>query len=204
MMMMMIWNDRPNNGVCLLPALLTLTSPLLSAQWTLVIIITVREVLKNADGKKLVLSTNLTPHPLPQFVLFKWQFSATFKALLIAIDMTKEPITKWKLVLGVLELFYIAAKGRVQKKMWKSMVFCQTGGGGVSEGGKKPNCFFEQSIFQRLSRIILGPPKHVLHLVWSAYFISTAVRTALKVARTPQILGGKKGNYRSHYKSKKL
>ena len=44
---------------------------------------------------------------------------------------------------------------------------------------KKPNCFFEKSIFQRVSRIILGPPKHVLHLVWSAYFISTAVRTAL-------------------------
>ena len=41
-----------------------------------------------------------------------------------------------------------------------------------------------------------------LHLVWSAYFISTAVRTALKVARTPQILG-ENGNYRSHYKSKK-
>merc|ERR1712198_551504 len=54
---------------------------------------------------------------------------------------------------------------------------------------KKPNCFFEKSIFQRVSRIILGPPKHVLHLVWSAFFISTAVRTALKVARTPQILG---------------
>ena len=71
-----------------------------------------------------------------------------------------------------------------------------------SKGGKKPNCFFEKSIFQRVSRIILGPPKHVLHLVWSAYFISTAVRTALKVARTPQILGGN-GNYGSHYKSKK-
>ena len=54
---------------------------------------------------------------------------------------------------------------------------------------KKPNCFFDKSIFQRVFRIILGPPKHVLHLVWSAYFISTAVRTALKVARTPQILG---------------
>ena len=60
-------------------------------------------------------------------------------------------------------------------------------GGGVSEGGKKPNCFFETSIFQRVSRIILGPPKHVLHLVWSAYFISTAVRTALKVARACKI-----------------
>ena len=51
---------------------------------------------------------------------------------------------------------------------------------------KKPNCFFFLSIFQRVSRIILGPPKHVLHLVWSAYFISTALKTALKVA---QIIG---------------
>ena len=33
---------------------------------------------------------------------------------------------------------------------------------------KKPNCFFEKSIFQRVSRIILGPSKHVLHLVWRA------------------------------------
>ena len=75
-------------------------------------------------------------------------------------------------------------------------------GGGVSEGGKKPNCFFEKSIFQRVSRIILGPSKHVLHLVWSAYFISTAVRTALKVARTPQILGGKKAIIEAILKAK--
>ena len=77
-----------------------------------------------------------------------------------------------------------------KKKNWKKYGLLPTrGGGGVSEGDEKPNCFFEQSIFQRVSRIILGPSKHVLHLVWSVYFISTAVRTALKVARTPQILG---------------
>ena len=81
------------------------------------------------------------------------------------------------------------------------MVFCQTRGG-LSEGGKKPNCFFEKSIFQRVSRIILRPPKHVLHLVLSAYFISTAVRTALKVARTPQILGGKKAIIEAIIKAK--
>ena len=45
---------------------------------------------------------------------------------------------------------------------------------------------------KKVFQYVPGPPKHVLHLVWSAYFISTAVRTALKVARTPQILGGKK------------
>ena len=78
-----------------------------------------------------------------------------------------------------------------QKKREKVWSFAKPGGGGVSGGGENPYCFFENSIFQRVSRIILGPSKHVLHLVWSAYFISTAVRTALKVARTPQILGGK-------------
>ena len=36
--------------------------------------------------------------------------------------------------------------------------------------------------FQRACRIILGPPKHVLHLVWSAFVKYTANRTALKVA----------------------
>ena len=77
-----------------------------------------------------------------------------------------------------------------RKKCEKVWSFAKPGGSpGVV---KKPNCFFETEFFQRVSRIILGPPKHVLHLVWSAYFISTAVRTAFKVARTPQILGGKK------------
>ena len=61
------------------------------------------------------------------------------------------------------------------------MVFCQTRGG-VSGGGEKPNCFFETEFFQRVSRIILGPPKHVLHLVWSVLGIYTAIITALKVA----------------------
>ena len=42
------------------------------------------------------------------------------------------------------------------------MVFCQTGGGSP-EVVKKPNCFFEKSTFQRVSRIILGPPKQVHH-----------------------------------------
>ena len=38
--------------------------------------------------------------------------------------------------------------------------------------------FFKNYIY----RIILGPPKHVLHLVWSVLGISTAIKTALKVA----------------------
>ena len=47
---------------------------------------------------------------------------------------------------------------------------------------KKPYCFFEKYFFQRACRIILGPPKHVLHLVWSPFVIYIAIRTALKVA----------------------
>ena len=47
---------------------------------------------------------------------------------------------------------------------------------------KKPYCFFEKVFFQRACRIILGPPKHVLHLVWSAFVKYTANRTASKVA----------------------
>ena len=43
--------------------------------------------------------------------------------------------------------------------------------------------------FQRACRIILVPPKHVLHLVWSPYVIYTAIRTALKVACKARILG---------------
>ena len=55
-------------------------------------------------------------------------------------------------------------KGKVQKKKREKVwSFAKPGRGGVSEGGKKPNCFFETSIFQRVSRIILGPSKHVLH-----------------------------------------
>jgi len=120
----------------------------------------------------------------------KMSMSSTFSANL-----------PYNAIIFIHELFVLLREG-FKKKCEKVWSFAKPGGGGVSEGGKKPNCFFEKSIFQRVSRIILGPPKHVLHLVWSAYFISTAVRTALKVARTPQILG-EKGNYRSHYKSKK-
>ena len=62
------------------------------------------------------------------------------------------------------------------------MVFCQTWGGGAAGGVKKPYCFFEKVFFQRACRIILGPPKHVLHLVCSVLGISTAIKIALKGA----------------------
>ena len=63
--------------------------------------------------------------------------------------------------------------------------FCGYGheGGGGSERGKKGHeGFLKKCFFQKPYRIILGPPKHVLHLVWSVLGIYTAIITALKVA----------------------
>ena len=51
-------------------------------------------------------------------------------------------------------------------------------------GKKKTRRVFKTGFFQKPYRIILGPPKHVLHLVWSVLGISTAIKTALKVAPT--------------------
>ena len=48
------------------------------------------------------------------------------------------------------------------EKMWS---FAKLGGGGVSDGSKMPNFYFGKVFFQLACRIILGPPKHVLHLV---------------------------------------
>ena len=56
------------------------------------------------------------------------------------------------------------------------------GWGGSGRVVKKPYCFLKKYFFQRACRIILGPLKHVLHLVWSAFVKYTANRTALKVA----------------------
>ena len=56
---------------------------------------------------------------------------------------------------------------------------------GYRAGGKKTRTNFLKvffSFFKKPYRIILGPPKHVLHLVWSVLGISTAIKTALKVA----------------------
>ena len=38
-----------------------------------------------------------------------------------------------------------------------------------------------KSIFQKPYRIILGPPEHVVHLVWSSSDIYTSIKTALNV-----------------------
>ena len=58
------------------------------------------------------------------------------------------------------------SKGRVRKKnpekVWS---FAKLGGGGVSDGSKMPILYFGKVFFQLACRIILGPPKHVLHLV---------------------------------------
>ena len=47
---------------------------------------------------------------------------------------------------------------------------------------KNNTAFFGKVFFQWACRIVLGPPKHVLHLVWSVPDISTA----LKVAEWPK------------------
>ena len=40
------------------------------------------------------------------------------------------------------------------------------------------------NVDKKACKIILGPPKHVLHLVSSVLCISTAIKTAMKVAPT--------------------
>ena len=70
----------------------------------------------------------------------------------------------------------------------KSLVFYQTGGRGVKL------FFLKQHSFQLQFRTSLGPPKHILHLVWSSFVVSTANRTALKAATGAQILK-KEGQY---------
>ena len=46
----------------------------------------------------------------------------------------------------------------------------------------KRNCCLGKVFFHLACRIILGPPKHVLHLVWSCLDINPAIKTALKVS----------------------
>ena len=71
------------------------------------------------------------------------------------------------------------------------MVFCQTGGKGSARVVKKPYCFFEKKyFFQRACRIILGPPKHVSHLVWSAHFIFAAIRACFILLLRPRTFLG--------------
>ena len=52
---------------------------------------------------------------------------------------------------------------------------------GGGSAGEKDTPVFLSSFFQKLYRINLGPPKHVLNLVWRVLGISTDIKTALKV-----------------------
>ena len=52
----------------------------------------------------------------------------------------------------------------------------------LSKGSKKLNLYFGKVFFQLACRIILGPPKHVLHLVWSCLDTYLALKTTLKVS----------------------
>ena len=82
-------------------------------------------------------------------------------------------------------LTVLIAKGNIQKLRSGFFASRDTkGGGGVRAGEKRTRRFFKKVFFQKPYRIILGPPKHVLHLVWSVLGIYTAIKTALKVAPT--------------------
>ena len=77
-------------------------------------------------------------------------------------------------------------QGRVPKKnpyfLWS---FAKPGGGGSARVVKKPYCFFEKVFFQRACRIILGPPKHVLHLVWRVLVISSTCLLTVEPNTSP-------------------
>ena len=52
-------------------------------------------------------------------------------------------------------------------------------GGGVGRKVKRLWSYFLHHVFVGVFQYVPGPPKHVLHLVWSAYVISTALRTKM-------------------------
>ena len=58
------------------------------------------------------------------------------------------------------------------------------GGGKGLEREKKTQTDFKSVFFfsSKTYKIIIGPQKHVLHLVWSVLGISTAIKTTSKVA----------------------
>ena len=96
---------------------------------------------------------------------------------------------------------YIRVREGCRKKnpyFWWS--FAKPGGGGSARVVKNHTASLKKYFLQRACRIILVPPKHVLHLVWSPYVIYTAIRTALKVACKARILGKR----RSISKNKKI
>ena len=61
-------------------------------------------------------------------------------------------------------------------------------GEGVGRKVKRLWSYFLHHVFVGVFQYVPGPPKYVLHLVWSAFVLSTAIRTALKVAIGVQIL----------------
>ena len=76
----------------------------------------------------------------------------------------------------------LSSLGKCSKNPEKVWSFAKLGGGRVSDGSKMPNFYFGKVFFQLACRIILGPPKHVLHLVWSCLNIYLALKTTLKVS----------------------
>ena len=78
---------------------------------------------------------------------------------------------------------------RLPKKIRKKYGLLPNQGGGSPRVNKNQTSSLQMCFFQWACRIIVGPPKHVLHLVWSAYVFFTAIGTALKIALGSQIMG---------------
>ena len=84
----------------------------------------------------------------------------------------------WEKSDTVHEVIHTSSLGKYSKIKISKFCGYKHEGGGQSGGKKNSNKLFK-SVFSKTIYIILGPPKHVLHLVWG---ISTAIKTALEVA----------------------
>ena len=74
---------------------------------------------------------------------------------------------------GRASLYYHTREG-VQKNNPKKLCPFDKPGGGGQKKEKRANLYFGKVFFQWACRIILGPPKHVLHLVPSPKAIAKA------------------------------
>ena len=106
------------------------------------------------------------------------------KLIKIQNNLNCQKLQKLEQILKIGKKLYDLMKlGKAAKKGPFSQSFTMNGGGGgVSRKVKRLWSYFLHHVFVGVFQCVPGPPKHVLHLVWSAYVISTAVRTASKVA----------------------
>ena len=79
-------------------------------------------------------------------------------------------------------------KGGIKKEALFRSLWLR-GGWGVGQNVKRLRSYLLNHVLVGVFQYVPGPPKHVLHLVWSDNVISTAVRTASKVAWRAKIPG---------------